>query len=180
MNKDNITIKNTVEAVVNSYISNVSVRKDVMQETWKCVIEGYCKNYVEKGRILSWVCIIAKNTCLDYFRHQKKDKEMLQKYRQDTNSTESDELNTHLLCGEVLDEDLKDLYKNHIQILKDEVLKDYYIHKMNKSMIARSLHMSRKTINRIINEHNKALLKKYDEYAEQYNILEILRKKHSF
>jgi len=65
--------KRKVFAFINMRVKNKTVSEDIFQDTFCKVIDSLRKGkYNDEGKFLPWIMMIAHNLCMDHFRKQKR------------------------------------------------------------------------------------------------------------
>lgn len=154
-----------LHSIIDYYIKNEEDKQDIYQEAFLKIYEA-SKNYQEKGRMKAWLSKIVRNICLDYLRKKKSQQTFIDKYKYHVCNNVDSNVNTKLVCREVLANFIDRLLEISVPTRDEIVLRDYYCKRNNKFAISKKMKISRKLVKCIIDKNNKILNEDVDRYIE--------------
>lgn len=146
--------------------------KDVQDEIFSSLLEKICLKpgvYTEMGKLYRWLQVTLKNSYLNYRHAQITQQEKLEKYFYcEEHDVYLDKVDRKVMQRELLDDYLQKLQKNHVDSTELKIVESYFIQYEKRVTIARNLHVSYKTVRRIINLHIKKISSLFQ--AQDYDL----------
>lgn len=145
---------------IYSILKNREDAEDVMQETWRTVVEHIAKFRGKDDReVRAYIMRIAHNRAIDVLRGKKREREL---FRELTLVEPMEEQALFALCGETDPSDILACFSSLDAIYRD-VLNLYYLHDHSVKEIARLLCLSETAVGSRLTRGRKRL---YDMMTE--------------
>ena len=160
-------LRRTIISIASSYHFNNDENDDILQNVLMSVYLNYQK-YTEHGAFFSWVAKITNNKCRDLIRRKKSFMDAIREYEYFEMTMPFEHLDPRLIQRAILDEYKREIATYDPTKIETKVLEAYFVLDTPKSVIARELGISRKTVYRIITDSINKLKKKYIAYLDKF------------